>query len=649
MATEFYNATCIRDAVGKDKRRSRHILAASGLVLESGETRDLENLYVMGRNGQLYRIGDLAQDPDKQTEDYTVKAQADHGELQDGERVPSIKNQFGSCKVWLDDDGQLHAKMYFADNDELADHAYAISEDASYSMGADWFVDGYYGAGQAIDHSIGILREISMVLTGNDPRAYTIDTKQAKAQRSADGGIIKGKAEADAEARRSADEESGARNNGVSKMIKKTDELTPDENGAIKARLGEAISKAVEDVVNNFTADVPESETQPTASDTKTKDEEGEGEKSAESAPAEKTSDALRSPVVVVRTGGIKQERTSDAVSAYLKSEKSVAAFGQALLDAKGAHNTVGKLFAKIAKTRDGVDFGENVELAPEMVINAVAEQMNDEDSILSHVFRTGLNYEVVAVPTSEDGPRGHVRGRTKIEENITGATRVLTPADFYKLMRLDHSMVEINGGLGSSAIVRYVLREMPRKLREGIDQSILVGGVKNDDANETNFTALIPVVNDIADSTTSFATTFAAAGATLTRADISKAASRVTSGANRTLVMTQDDFTDLENATTGSAGVPVFPNGINKANPGINGIARIITPMWLTSDMLGDNLAVVVDLDAYHTVGKTDPETLTDYAIDTNKYVWEVLALIGGGLANANAAVGITAAGASA
>ena len=84
------------DAKEANARRFRNILANSGDVMESGEIRDIKNLYVMGYDGKLFRIADLNPDPEKQTEEYSVKAQADHGKVElgpDGEAalVPSIE------------------------------------------------------------------------------------------------------------------------------------------------------------------------------------------------------------------------------------------------------------------------------------------------------------------------------------------------------------------------------------------------------------------------------------------------------------------------------------------------------------------------------------------------------------------------------
>lgn len=606
------------------ERRYRNILANSGELMESGEIRDLDQLYVMDHDGKLVKISSLNTNPDKQTENYSVKAQADHGEVQGDYLVPSIEKVFGDCRVWLEDDG-LHARMYFANNDALADHAWAISDNASYSIGIDWFPDGYNGVGYELDEPIGILREISMVVTGNDPRAKTIDHKPTEAE-------AQGSAEAASDNQQQPNKES-------SDMKKTLDELTADER--------EAMSRELLEIVDRFTADVPEDETEPTADDAPEAEEAKEAEAEPEAEPAEEekveeTKDTNAQPIVIKDRAEVKQERIMTSTTDYLKTDAAVAAWGKALAESQGDNQRFADSFRKIAKA-DGIDLGENVSLVPEAVLNAVTEQIEDEDRIFNHVFHTGLNFEVAGTATSESGAVGHIRGKNKTEEEIEIAKRVLVPADLYKFIKLDHSMVKINGGVSSSAIVRYVLREMPRKLFDAIDQAILVGGITTDSAEsgETEFTALLPILGDVAANNTYGAEYTAEAGDT-PKAVISKAASRVISGYDRTLITTEDALTDLENSLNGT--FPVFPNGIDKNDPRINGIRRIITPRWLTAEMLGDYIGVVADLPSYHTVGDDSAERLTDYDIDTNKYVWELLACIGGGLVNKGSAVGIIA-----
>lgn len=601
-------------------RRYRNILANSGQEMESGEKRELDRLYVMGRDGKLILISNLTADPDKQAEKYSVNFAANHGhnDVATGERVVDIEDIIGDAKVWIEKDG-LHARVYFASDDPKADHAWAISDNASYSIGTEWFEDGYYGAGEEVEGLVGILREISMVDTGNDPRAMTIDHKPvlAKGQGAASTGNGK--------------EINNKKGIKMSKELK--DKLTPDEANEMAERVLGVIGDFIDDGADK--KDGAEEATE-------TKDEAAE-EKPAEEAPAEEKKDVLKSPVIVIRDKVAKQEHAGSTV-AYLKTDRAVAAWGKALIESKGNAKAWRDNFRAIAK-KDGVDFGNDVTIAPEAIINAVKEQLTDEDTLFSHVNKTGLAFEVVAIPTSEDGGRGHVRGKTKIEENVEGATRVLTPADLYKLMKLDHSMVKLNGGLTSSAIVRYVLRELPRKLVETIDKAILIGGILNDDTDESEtsiFSAFDPIITDISTSSAIYGVEYQAQYGDTLRQTISKAANKVLSGTNRTLIMTPDQFTDLENATT-SGGQLLFPNGINKGEPNINGIRRIITPLWLTEAMLGSYTGgIVVDLASYDTVGDSTPEEFTDYDIDVNKYVWEQVVTIGGGLANANAAVGI-------
>lgn len=589
-------------------RRYRNILANSGEIMESGEIRDIANLYVMDYDGNLLRISELDTDPDAQGERYAVKAQADHGETVDGELIPSIEKQFGSCRVWIEPDG-LHARMYFANNDALADHAWAISEDASYSTGIDWYPDGYYGVDENIEEPIGILREVSMVLTGNDPRAKTIDTKP------------------ESQAHNRGDDGDGDNNNndneGDSKMVKTNDELTVEERAKLVEGLGE--------VVDKFTAEASAEETQTPAKD---------GEETQKEAQKEEKKDSKHMPVVVVRDRVAKQEIAGASAKAYLATDKAVNAWGRALLDSKGDAKAWRDNFRAIAK-KDGIDFGANVSVAPEAVINAVATQLQDSDTLFAHTNKTGLAFEVVAIPTKEEDAQGHKNGQPKVEADDNGFTRVFTPADIYKLMKLDHSMVKLNGGIASSAIVKYVLNELPRKIVETIDKAILVGAQT---ADGSTFTAINSILGD-ATAQPEVVTTYTPVTGDNLRATISKAANRVTSSANRVLVAPQDFLTELENSTT-AGGQLLFPNGINKEDPRINGISRIITPLWLEADgFVGDGKkyqAVVVDLNAFHIVGDTAPETFTDYDIDVNKYVWEAVACVGGGLASKGAATAI-------
>lgn len=470
MKTTTITAQFVADAKSApEKRRFRNILANSGQVMESGEVRDLANLYVMGYDGELYRIADLNTNPDEQTEKYSVKAQADHGIIVDGEIVPSIEKQFGSCRVWLEDDG-LHARMYFADGDQLADHAFAISEDASYSIGMEWYEDGYFGTGKTIDEPIGILREISMVLTGNDPRAKTIDQKpsEAQGQGAADDG--------DGKKSTNPEEETVAQT---------TDNLTPDENVALKRALAEELSA----VVDKFTTDAPESETEPTADSKDAEEPAGEPVEAAAEAEAEetkeetqpqeeeemaeaeavKTTDKLNSPVTIVKDRQVAQEGAAVKYD-WLHSEAGHKAFADTL-------RRVGRLGASFdAEWRqvaaqhmslDGISGLPNPAPVEQYFVDALAKS----DGIISHFEFIAAKSFRVHVLTSSSRAAGHKKGDTKQSQSVTDATRDLLVKMVYKRLDLDATELYENPWL-----IDFRSRELVEAIIAEIERAAIIG-----------------------------------------------------------------------------------------------------------------------------------------------------------------------------
>lgn len=418
------------DKKTETERRYRNILANSGKEMESGEVRDLDRLFVMGRNGKLIKISDLNTNPDEQAEKYKVNFVANHGhnDVATGERVVDIEDVIGDAKVWMEKDG-LHARVYFANEDPKADHAWAISENASYSIGTEWFMDGYYGADEQIDGLVGILREISMVDTGNDPRAYTLDHKptEAKAQGSAEEG----------------DGENNINDKEKEQEMSeiKKDELTPDENKALKNVLSE--------VVDEFTADVPESQTEPTAREEK--DEEGE----AVEAPAEEKKDILQSPVVVVRDKAVTQEKTVTTVD-----KKAVVA--------KAIKAADGKFSAKFQDGITGLADPLNIE---KMFTDAIEKS----DGIISY-FRTanvrGLTNNVLNGTTDEGGrAKGFKKGDNKADQDLTNTIRTVYCKMVYKKLSLDALEVYENPEL-----VEFRARELVESIIKEIERAAITG-----------------------------------------------------------------------------------------------------------------------------------------------------------------------------
>ena len=591
----------------KGSRRYRNILANSGEIMESGEMRDLDQLYVMDYDGKLIKITDLNADPEKQTERYAVKAQADHGTVIDGEIVPSIEKQFGSCRVWLEKDG-LHARMYFADNDSLADHAWAISEDASYSIGIDWFPEGYYGTGYEIDQPIGILREISMVLTGNDPRAKTIDHKPTEAE-------AQGSAEVASDNQQQP--------NGDSTMSKQLDELTRDEREALGARIAQ--------VLDEFTADVPEDETEPTADDApeapETAEAVAEAEPEAEDAPeaeateeeSEKeekeveTKDTLNSPVVIIKDKAVKQE-TAVQTTDWLHSEAGHRAFADTLKKAGRMGATFDNMWRAEASKHmslDGITGLPN----PAPVEQYYADALAKSDGIISHFQFINAKSFRIHMLTSDSRAQGHKKGEQKANQSVVDTTRDLLVKMVYKRLDLDATELYENPWL-----IDFRSKELVDAIIVEIERAAFIGdGRTQPGSGEADYRMF--------DGTRGFYSIYADATA-VSGIGTSLASSVSTTGnlydgvvAGRGYIKKEGRQYIVAKSSVITELLQAKANGAYLVQPGANienilGVERVYTPAWM--DNASCDAFLVVD-NAYKHGGEQGIRVRPDFDTATN------------------------------
>lgn len=615
-------------------RRFRDILANSGLVMESGEVRDIPNLYVMSYDGELINVNDLNKDPEKQTEQYSVKAQADHGEVDDaGYLISTVEKQFGSCRVWTEDDG-LHARVYFANDDSLADHLFAISDDASYSIGTEWAEPGFEWNGKVYQNTIGILREISMVITGNDPRARTTDHK------------------AEATGPEGASQTDGKENNKENNSMgtTKKDTLTPDER--------EALVREIVDKIDDFTTNAPESETEPTARD----NAEAEGEKTEDTAPQKeqaksekKDSKTVGMPVLVINNktnDGVRVRNERAAATDWLTGEGGHRAFADCLKRAGKLGATFDGMWRAELEKHTSLD-GITGLPTPSNIVSMFRDALEKNDGIISHfevVGAKGLKINLItAVSGSEDLARAHgfKKGDTKVNQELANTTREILCKMVYKRLPLDAMEVWENPELidfRARELVEAIIVEIERAAFTGDGRSAPTGNAADLRMYDGASRGFISIKSDAAATSgfgTLVATTYTQESGDNAYDTIVKARANIRKEGRQYIVAKNSWVSTALTAKVGSNYL---------VQPGMKiedvlGVERVYTPAWMDNDT--NDAYLVVDK-AYKMIGENQIRTHADFDTSTNENILLDETPRGGALGEYKSAVAIAPAAAA-
>lgn len=434
------------------------------------------------------------------------------------------------------------------------------------------------------------------------------------------------------------------------------DELTPKEKTAMTQRLAEELVEKAAEVVDEFTTDVPESETEPTARvdaeeseeavETQDEAEETETEtKDAEEEEKEASKDAVVHNInITLRDRAVKQE--TPVVSKDAKAEAKKAQYN-AIRDALKASNfKFDQKFNASLETKDAITgLG-----APLNITNMFTDAMEHNDGILSYIYHIGgtngrglRNNALAGTADYGNEAQGHKKGDTKVDEALTNTIRVAYDKMIYKKLSLDAMEIYENPEL-----LEFRSRELLDQILLSIERAIFIGDGRSAPVgteadlrmfDATTNTGLFPIAADAAAQSgygTLVASTYAAkAGDNLYDAIVG-ARQWIRSEGEQILVVKPSVLTAAFQAKVGNRYL-IEPGATAED---IFRVARVFMPMWME---YADEDAFLLVRNGYTTTGERNPRVYPFFDVSTNQNILLNEMPIGGTLTKYKSAAAIT------
>lgn len=569
--------------IGSGDKRELVFLANSGKPMADGSTVDLDSLTVRDPDsGSLVAVKDLKESDSKNF----VALLTDHSW--------SVAQKAGQVRgLWLTDEG-LMARANLA-NTELGENLLTLAKDDMLDTFS--ITVGYteQPSEDGVIHNAQLL-EISAVWLGNDE---TTQLKSVNDRKETAMPVSKNmtKEEADDLMAR-LDEMKEA----VGAMVEDTAEDTPVEDTPVEP------SENSRKVVNNF-INVQKNEREAKANDT------------------------------------VKQIEVQSNAKGYLASNQALKDFARCIVENKGRGDSgVMNAWSGYLKAN-----GITGEVLPTSIENIFFKTWTDSTSILS-TFRTSNArqldlYAWAQNSTAEDiRAKGHKKGEQKQDQNIKPLTRTTRVKGIYKKLPIDlQDLVDDTTG----ELTRFRAQE----LADRVANEIVVGAILGDGRSSATpdlrvfdgTRGLYPMAEDIEGSGTAgsfdaaVATEITAAAGDTLYTKYMKVLGAVRTAGRKVLVVPFGAVTELLTSAKDD-GQPMF-------GPGITSLEQIFpnTRVFELDEMVGgDYDAIAYAEGAYVLNGDGSARVFTDYDLDYNQDVMEVVRYVGGSLNGRKVAAGI-------
>ena len=573
--------------IGSGDKRELVFLANSGKPMADGSTVDLDSLTVRDPDsGSLVAVKDLKESDSKNF----VALLTDHSW--------SVAQKAGQVRgLWLTDEG-LMARANLA-NTELGENLLTLAKDDMLDTFSITVGFTEQPGDDGVIHNAQLL-EISAVWLGNDETTQLKSVNDRK-ETAMPVSANMTKEEADDLMAR-LDELKEA----VGAMAEDTAEDTPTEDTPVEP------SENSRQVVNNF-INVQKNEREAKAND------------------------------------AVKQIEVQSNAKGYLASNQALKDFTRCIVENKGRGDS-GVMTAWSAYLKAN---GITGEILPTSIEDIFFKTWTDSTSILSTFRNSNARqldlYAWTQNSTAEDiRAKGHKKGEQKQNQNIKPLTRTTRVKGIYKKLPIDlQDLVDDTTG----ELTRFRAQE----LADRVANEIVVGAILGDGRSAATpdlrvfdgTRGLYPIAEDIAGSGT--ATSFDAAVATEITAAATdtlytkymKVLGAVRTAGRKVLIVPFGAVTELLTSTK-TDGEPIF-------GPGITSLEQIFpnTRVFELDEMVGgDYTAIAYAEGAYVLNGDASARVFTDFDLNYNQDVMEVVRYVGGSLNGRKVAAGIKDAG---
>lgn len=323
----------------------------------------------------------------------------------------------------------------------------------------------------------------------------------------------------------------------------------------------------------------------------------------------------------------------SDGKNEYLKSKQAVLDFANILKKGMDGKDTR-KAWEEHLKSK-GVTNPEL--LLPEAIVTEINNALGNSGAIYKTFDDTGLTVFKVMHDTQSDGSeraKGHKRGTTKTEENITLTEKEIRAQYIYKYLTLDKETIREQQDSG--ALIKYVMRELPQKVIMEIERAAIVGDGRTGGNDQITKIEAITAADD-------YYVTKTDATANFYEDIILNLRGKIKAEGAKYLVMSTDSLSELQLAKDG-AGHYIFPAGLDIAKT--LGVEAIFTPTWM--DSVKDKVKAVMYVGkSYKLVGDKDLSSYNNFLLSTNKEEYLMEIYKGGALTENKSAAVLTIAAA--